>query len=79
MCETMKMKYVLPWKPKGVRDARAVGYLLWKAANRKWNQPKIKKCVTVNKADRSWRSEDCFDGRPGDAEFGVCLAGSVLL
>lgn len=37
MCETMKMKYVLPWKPKG---AKAVGYLLWKTANRKWNQDK---------------------------------------
>lgn len=36
------------------------------------NGTKIKKCVTVNKAERSWRSEECFDGRPGDAEFGVC-------
>jgi hypothetical protein len=26
-----------------------VSYLLWKAANREWNQPRRKKFVTVNK------------------------------
>ena len=39
--------------PKDVRDARAVGYLLRKAANREWNQPKRKKFVAVNKDERS--------------------------
>ena len=35
---------------------------------------KREKCVTVNKAERSWRSEDLFDIRHGYAEFGVYLA-----
>ena len=29
-----------------------------RAANREWNQSKRKKCVAVNKAKRSWRSEE---------------------
>ena len=29
------------------------------------------KCVAVSKAERSWRSEERFDIRHGDAEFGV--------
>ena len=49
--------------------------LLRRAANRKWNQPKRKKCVEVNKADRSWRSEERFGIRHGDAEFGVSPGG----
>ena len=39
-----------------MRDARVVGYLLRKAANREWNQPK-RKFVKVNKAERSWTSD----------------------
>ena len=31
-------------------------------------------CVAVNKAERSWRSEECFDIRHGDVEFRVCTA-----
>ena len=57
---------------------RAVGHLLRKAANREWNQPKRKKFVAVNRAERSWRSEGCFDVRHGDAEFGVGSAGFGL-
>jgi hypothetical protein len=56
-----------------------VSYLLRKAGNRKWNQPRRKKFVAVNKDEkRSWRSEDCFDTRHGDAESGVCPAGFLF-
>ena len=53
-------------------------HLRRKAANREWNQPKRKKCVGGNKAKRSWRSEESFDIRHEDAEFGVCPAGFQL-
>ena len=33
------------------------------------------KCVAVNKAERSWRSEEHFDHRHEAAEFGACLLG----
>jgi hypothetical protein len=42
-----------------------MGNLPKKAAHREWNQPKRKKIVAVNKAER----------RHGDTEFGVCPAG----
>jgi hypothetical protein len=42
----------LPWRPQDVRDARAVVYLLRKATNREWNQPKRKKFVAVNKSEK---------------------------
>ena len=29
----------------------------------------------VNKAERGWRSEEHFDIRHGDAEFGICPTG----
>ena len=29
-------------------------------------QPKRKKCVAINKAEKNWRSEACFDTRHGD-------------
>ena len=47
-----------------------MGFLQRKAASREWKQPK-RKCVAVNKAERSWRSEEHFDIRHGDAEFRV--------
>ena len=31
------------------------------------NQPKRKNCAAVNKAERSWRSEECFNITHGDA------------
>ena len=65
--ETKELK--LPWRPQHDRDARAVEYLLRKAANREWDQPKRKNCVAVNKAERN------LDIKHGDAEFGVCPAG----
>jgi hypothetical protein len=51
------IKLKLPWRPQDIRDARAVGYLLRKAANREWNQPKRKNYAAVNKAGRSWTSD----------------------
>jgi hypothetical protein len=59
-------------EPQDVEDARLMGYLLRRATNREWEQFKRKKCVAVNKAERSWGSEKHFDVRYGDAMFGVC-------
>jgi hypothetical protein len=50
------MKLWLPWRFQDIRDARAMGYLLRKAANREWNQPRRKNCVIVNKPERSLTS-----------------------
>ena len=44
----------LPWRLQDVPDARAVGYLLRKAANREWNQPRGKKFVAVNKDEKGF-------------------------
>jgi hypothetical protein len=57
MCgsQTLKQEAVtlkLPWRPQDVRDVRAMGYLLKKAANREWNQPRRKKFVVVNKNEK---------------------------
>lgn len=70
-CEDVKVKLGLPWRLQDAGDARVMGYLPRKTANREWNQPKREKRVTVKKVEQSWRSEACFDARPGDAEFGV--------
>ena len=53
--QTLKQEAVtlkLPWRLKDVKDARAMGYLLRKAANREWNQPRRKKFVAVNKDEK---------------------------
>jgi hypothetical protein len=42
----------LPWRLKDVKDARAMGYMLRKVANREWNQPKRKQIVAVNKDEK---------------------------
>jgi hypothetical protein len=42
----------LPWRPQDVQDARAMTYLLKKAANGEWNQLKRKKFVAVNKDNK---------------------------
>ena len=39
----------LPCRLKDVKDARAMGYMVRKAANKERNQPRRKKCVAVNK------------------------------
>ena len=46
-----------------------MGYLLRKAAEREGNQPKRNKCVRANKAEKSWRPEEHFHIRHGDAVF----------
>ena len=55
-----------------------MGHLPRKAANREWSHPKRKKCIAVQKAEQSWKSEDRFDIRHGDGEFEVCPAGFGL-
>jgi hypothetical protein len=80
MCgfQTLKQETItwkLPWRPQDVWDARVMGYLLRKAANREWKQPRWKKLLQSTKMNRSRRSEDQFDIRHEDVEFGVCLDG----
>jgi hypothetical protein len=70
--EAVKLK--LPWISQDVRDARAMGYLLRKSANKDWNQSKRQKCVVVNKGFGELKS----DIRHRDAEFGVCPASFGL-
>jgi hypothetical protein len=48
--EAVMLKFT--WGPQDVPDARAVGYLLRKAANLEWNQPKRKKFVAVSKDEK---------------------------
>lgn len=43
--EAVKVKPGLPWKPQNVVDARVIGYLPWKGANKEWNKPPIPKSV----------------------------------
>jgi hypothetical protein len=50
--QTLKQEAVtlkLPWRPKDVHDARAMGYMVRKTANRKWSQSRRKQFVAVNK------------------------------
>ena len=52
---TLKQEAVilkLPWRLKDVKDVRAMGYMLRKAANREWNQPRRKQFVAVNKDEK---------------------------
>jgi hypothetical protein len=53
--QTLKQEAVLlklSWRHKDVKDARAMGYMLRKAANRELNQPRIKQFVAVNKDEK---------------------------
>ena len=56
MCGSQTLKEAvtlkLPWRLKDVKDARAMDYLLRKAANKEWNQPKKKQFVAVNKEEK---------------------------
>ena len=52
-----------------------MGYLLRKIAKKEWNQNKRKKHVPVNKAERYWKTEEHFEIRHGDAEFGIFTEG----
>jgi hypothetical protein len=40
LCEDIKVKPRLPWRPQDVRNVKAMEYLMKKHANRKWNQPR---------------------------------------
>ena len=71
--KTVKLK--LPWRHQDVKNARDMGNLPRNIFNREWIQPKRKKCVIVNKYERSCRSEECFDIRHRDAAFEACTAG----
>ena len=42
-----------------------------RADNKEWNQPKRKKCVAVNKAEKSWRSKEHFNIKHDDAEWSL--------
>jgi hypothetical protein len=53
--QTLKTEAVtlkLPWRLKDVKDTRVMGYMLRKAANREWNQPRRKQFVSVNKDEK---------------------------
>jgi hypothetical protein len=71
MHKAVKVKPGFTWSLEDFGDARVLVYLPRRAGSREWNQPKREKCVAANKAKRSWRSEEHFDIRHGDAEFGV--------
>ena len=71
MCglQTSKQEAVtlkLPWRPKVVQDAIAIGYLLRKVANREWNQPR-RKFVAVNKDEK--RARDLKTALTSDLEM----------
>jgi hypothetical protein len=57
--QTLKQEAVtlkLPWRLKDVKDARAMGDMLRKAANREWNQPRRKQWLQSTKTKKEWRS-----------------------
>ena len=43
LCETVKLKPILPQRSQDVRNIKDMAYVLRKAANREWNQHKRKK------------------------------------
>jgi hypothetical protein len=49
LCKAVKVKPGLTWRPQELRDFRSLDYLPRRTASREWNQPKRRKCVTVNK------------------------------
>ena len=73
--EAVKLNPGISWRIQDVGNVRVMRFLMNKATNREWNQPKRNKCVAVNKTKRSWRSEECFDIRHGGAEFRVSQPG----
>ena len=73
--EAVKVKSGLCWRPQEIADARVMGCLPRRIASRIWNQPREReRDVEINKAEGTWRPEEHFDIRHGDAEFGVCPA-----
>ena len=66
----MKLKFGLPWRMQDVRNT-CLGLLLTGSGT----SPSVRKCVTVNKVEQNWRSDESLDIRNGDTEYGVCSAG----
>lgn len=60
LCQALKMKTGVPWRPQDVGDARALGCLPRRAADWAWNPPKRENCVVVNKAGADWSCEEPF-------------------
>jgi hypothetical protein len=72
----LSVKLKVTWRPQDVQFARAVRYLLRKAANREWNQPRGKNFVAVNKDEKyDVKAENCFNISHVDAEFGISPTG----
>lgn len=76
--EAVKVKPGLLWRPQDVGDARAVGYLPRRAANREWDQPRREVCCGQQRWNRL-RSEEHSDIRRGDLELELLCWSSVLL
>jgi hypothetical protein len=73
--EAVKLKFI--WRLQDVKDDRAVGYLLRKAANSRGTNPEESSLLQSTKMKRSWKSENYFDIRHSYAGFGVCPAHSL--
>lgn len=80
--EAMKVQPGLQQNPQDVRDAKALGYLPRRAANRVNRPMKKRKCVVVSKAGGSGRQEEPFNKpfilKHSDMEFGVDLLAFSL-
>lgn len=51
--DSVKVKSGLPWRPQNIGGTRAEEYVPRKASKRDWNQLKRKKCVAVNKNEKT--------------------------
>lgn len=69
LLEALKVKPGLSWRPQDVGDATVLRYLRRKTANREWSQTIREMCVTVNKAEKSWRSAESVFISQGDTKF----------
>ena len=76
--EGIKVKLGLTWRPQDVGSTRAVVNMFRRAVTWEWKQPKKKKCVAVNKVERNWTSEECFDITHQNADFGVVSAAFLF-
>jgi hypothetical protein len=54
----------LPWRLKDVKDARATGYMLRKATNKEWNQPRRKQFVAGNKDEKGMEMQRLLSYQP---------------
>jgi hypothetical protein len=48
-------------RPQDGGDAKVLGYLARKLADKVWKWPKMEKYAAFNKSGRSFRYEECFD------------------